>query len=60
MTEQHPMIEFYTAVNDNVNDLVNNPIKETYNAAVPWSQTKETIKMAVQKELDTVNGKLTD
>ncbi len=60
MTEQHPMIEFYTAVNDNVNDLINNPIKETYNAGVPWSQTKETIKMAVQKELDTVNGKLTD
>lgn len=60
MTEEHPVIEFYTAVNDNVNDLINNPMKEGYNNEVPWSQTKESIKMAVQKELDTVNGKLVD
>lgn len=58
MTDEHPVFEFYTAVNDNVNDLINNPMKEGYNNEVPWSQTKESIKMAVQKELDTVNNKL--
>ncbi len=60
LTEAHPVIEFYTAVNDTVNDLVNNPIKETYNAGVAWSETKETIKLAVQAELDAVNKKLTE
>ncbi|MBO5266005.1 MAG: extracellular solute-binding protein [Ruminiclostridium sp.] len=58
MTEQHPVIEFYTAVNDTVNDLVNNPIKETYNAGVSWTETKETIKFALQAELDSVNTRL--
>ncbi len=58
MTEAHPVFEFYTAVNDTVNDLVNNPMKETYNAGVAWAETKETIKMAVQAELDSVNQKL--
>ena len=58
LTEQHPVIEFYTAVNDTVNDLVNNPIKETYNAGIAWSETKESIKFAVQAELDSFNKKL--
>lgn len=58
MTEEHPMIEFYTAVNDTVNDLINNPMKETYNAGVAWSETKESIKMAVQAELDAINNKM--
>ena len=58
-TEQHPMIEFYQAVNDNVNDLVNNPMKECYNQGeVSWSQTKETIKYSLQSELDAANNKL--
>ena len=58
MTEEAPVIEFYTAVNGTVNDLVNNPIKETYNAGVAWSETKESIKMALQSELDSVNTKI--
>ena len=58
MTEEAPVIEFYTAVNDTVNDLVNNPIKETYNAGVAWSETKESIKMALQSELDSVNTRI--
>lgn len=58
LTEQHPIIEFYTAVNDTVNDLVNNPMKESYNAAVSWTETKESIKMALQAELDSFNNKI--
>lgn len=58
MTEQAPVIEFYTAVNDTINDLVNNPMKETYNAGIAWSETKESIKVAVQAELDSFNTKL--
>lgn len=58
LTEQHPIIEFYTAVNDSVNDLVNNPMKESYNAGVSWTETKESIKMALQAELDSFNNKI--
>lgn len=58
LTAAHPMIEFYNAVNDNVADLINNPMKESYNAGVAWSQTKEEIKMAVQAELDAANAEL--
>lgn len=58
MTEEHPMVEFYSAVNETVNDIVNNPMKESYNAGIAWSETKESIKMQLQAELDTVNQKL--
>ena len=52
------MVEFYSAVNETVNDIVNNPMKESYNAGIAWSETKESIKMQLQAELDTVNQKL--
>lgn len=57
-TAQHPVIEFYGAVSAELNDLVNNPMKQSYNAGESWTQTKETINMSVQSEVDKANAKL--
>ena len=54
------MIEMYNAVSSNVADLVNNPMKEAYNSGASWTQTRETIRAAVQAELDTANKKLAE
>lgn len=58
LTEQHPVFEYYKAVNDNVYDIILNPSKESYNQGTPWAQTVEEIKYAVQTELDAANEKL--
>lgn len=58
MTAEHPVIEMYNAVSSNVADLINNPMKEGYNSGASWTQTRESIRAAVQAELDEANGKL--
>lgn len=55
MTAEHPVIEMYNAVTTNVADLVNNPIKESYNSGASWTQTREAIRASVQAELDSAN-----
>lgn len=50
----------YNAVNSNVADLINNPMKEGYNSGASWTQTRETIRAAVQAELDSANEKLAE
>ena len=60
MTAEHPVIEMYNAVSPNVADLVNNPMKEAYNSGASWTQTRETIRAAVQAELDSANEKLAE
>ncbi len=58
MTAEHPVFEFYNAVSAKLSDLVNNPMKETFNNGVSWTQTKESMKPAVQAEIDKVNQEL--
>ncbi|MBP3856850.1 MAG: extracellular solute-binding protein [Ruminiclostridium sp.] len=58
LTEQHPVFEYFKAVNDDVYDCVLNPSKETYNQGIPWAQTVEEIKYELQTLLDTANEKL--
>ncbi|MBO6302916.1 MAG: extracellular solute-binding protein [Ruminiclostridium sp.] len=60
LTEQHPVFEYYKAVNDNVYDIILNPSKESYNQGIPWAQTVEEIKYSVQSELDDANKKLAE
>lgn len=60
LTAQAPVIEMYNAVNDMVAGYINNPMKEGYNNGVSWTQTKETIRAAVQGELDAANAKLAE
>lgn len=58
MTAEHPVIEMYNAVTPKIGDLINNPMKEGYNSGASWTQTRETIRAAVQAELDSANEKL--
>lgn len=60
LTAEHPVIEFYNAVTDKVADLINNPMKEGYNNLGSWTQIKESIRPAVQAELDAANAKLAE
>ncbi len=58
MTNEHPVFEFYNAVTESVAEMINNPMKEGYNSGVSWTQTKETIRGAVQSYLDDANATL--
>ncbi|MBR5091240.1 MAG: extracellular solute-binding protein [Ruminiclostridium sp.] len=58
LTNEHPVFEYFKAVNDDVYDCVLNPSKETYNQGTPWSQTVEEIKYELQSYLDTANEKI--
>lgn len=60
MTAENPVVEMYNAVTSNVADLINNPMKEGYNSGASWTQTRETIRAAVQAELDEANAKLAE
>lgn len=55
LTREHPMFEFYQSATTKLNDLVNNPIKETYNNGTAWASTKDSYKVMIQKELDGIN-----
>ena len=58
MTNEHPMIEFYSAVSPDLYDIMNNPIKDSFNNGASWAQTKESIKGSVEAELDKANARL--
>ncbi len=58
MTAEHPVVEMYNAVTQKVADWINNPMKEGYNSGASWTQTRESIRAGVQKELDDANAKL--
>lgn len=54
---ENPVVEFYNAVSLEVYELINNPMKKTYNEGASWTQTKEEIRYAVEAELDKANAK---
>lgn len=58
-TLQNPVIEFYTAVSPTVEELINNPMKQSYNGGESWTQTKESIRFALEAELEKANEKVT-
>lgn len=58
MTAEHPSIEMYNAVTQTIADYINNPMKEGYNSGASWIQTRDSIRSAVQMELDSVNERL--
>ncbi len=60
MTAEHPVVEMYNAVTQKVADWINNPMKEGYNSGASWTQTRESIRAGVQKELDDANAKLAE
>lgn len=58
MTNENPVIEFYGAVTQDLHDLVNNPMKESFNAGASWAQTRESITYSIDAELEKANSKL--
>lgn len=58
LTEKHPVIDLYAGVSAQCNELLNNPVKDSFNNGASWTQTRESIIPAVQAELDTVNARL--
>ncbi len=57
LTQKNPVIEFYSAVNPVVAELINNPMKESYNAGASWAQIKEGIRFSLDAELEKSNDK---
>lgn len=58
MTNEHPVFELYNAVSEPLAEMINNPMKEGYNSGASWTQTKETIRGAVQGYVDDANAAL--
>ena len=58
LTEKHPVIDLYAGVSAQCKELLNNPVKDSFNNGASWTQTRESIIPAVQAELDTVNARL--
>lgn len=58
LTNAHPVVDFYAAVNDDVYELLHNPIKDaSYNGA-DWYQTRDERNDVVQVYIDELNEKL--
>ena len=58
LTNAHPVIDFYAAVNDDVNNLLNNSIKDSSYNGTDWYQTRESLNGAIQTQIDEMNAKL--
>lgn len=58
LTEANPMIDFYAAVSPDLNNLIHNPVKESFNNGVSWAQTRESIIYAVETEVERANQRL--
>lgn len=58
LTNEHPVVDFYAAVNADVYELLHNPIKDASYNGTDWYQTREERNGAVQALVDELNEKL--
>ena len=58
LTNAHPVIDFYAAVNNDVNDLLNNSIKDASYNGTDWYQTRESLDGVIQVYIDEMNDTL--
>lgn len=58
LTNAHPVIDFYAAVNSDVTDLLSNSIKDSSYNGTDWYSTRESINDAVQSNVDAMNETL--
>jgi len=58
LTEAHPMIDFYTAVNSDVNDILFNNIKDASYNGTDWFTLRDSINGIVQTNIDEMNAVL--
>lgn len=58
LTNAHPVVDFYAAVNADVYELLHNPIKDASYNGTDWYQTRDERNAAVQNYIDEINEKL--
>ncbi len=58
LTNAHPVVDFYAAVNADVYELLHNPIKDASYNGTDWYQTRDERNGAVQAYIDELNEKL--
>lgn len=58
LTNAHPVIDFYAAVNTDVTDLLTNSIKDASYNGTDWYSTREALNDAVQANVDAMNETL--
>lgn len=58
LTNAHPVVDFYAAINTDVYDLLHNPIKDASYNGTDWYQTRDERNDAVQTLVDEMNEKL--
>lgn len=58
LTNAHPVVDFYAAVNDDVYELLHNPIKDASYNGTDWYQAREERSVVVQTYIDELNEKL--
>ncbi len=56
LTNAHPVIDFYAAVNTDVTDLLSNSIKDASYNGTDWYSTRESLNDAVQANVDAIYG----
>lgn len=58
LTNAHPVVDFYAAVNADVYELLHNPIKDASYNGTDWYQTRDERNDVVQSYIDELNEKL--
>lgn len=58
LTNAHPVVDFYPAVNNDVTDLLSNAIKDASYNGTDWYSTRESLNEAVQVNVDAMNETL--
>lgn len=58
LTNAHPVVDFYAAVNADVYELLHNPIKDASYNGTDWYQTRDKRNDVVQSYIDELNEKL--
>ena len=58
LTNAHPVVDFYAAVNADVYELLHNPIKDASYNGTDWYQAREERSVVVQTYIDELNEKL--
>lgn len=58
LTNAHPVVDFYAAINSDVYNLLHNPIKDASYNGVNWYTTRDNISTAVQIYIDEANETL--
>jgi hypothetical protein len=58
LTNAHPVVDFYAAVNTDVYNLLNNSVKDASYNGTDWYSTREELNMAVQTYIDEMNETL--